>query len=382
MKNYVKNENDLTVTLTLTEEEFENHFCRCSDCGALCFINDAVRIDGEYYCENCWTTCDYCGTIIPVQESYKAEDSCTYTYCYNCYTEQTYRCADCGRHYHYDDSLHEVNEHWYCDSCYENHRPIIQSYHTQKDYGDIHFYGDKSRKDDCYIGFELELDSDHRFDREEIAEELQSRFGDFFAYENDGSLSYGFEMISQPASLSYHMSMMPKYRSAFQYLLENDIKSHDIKSCGLHAHLDRRYFGEKEDSSIAKLLFLFERHRPELLKFSRRTEAQCSDWCRSRKQNYSGEAGWIKKAVMESRAYSHYSNRYYSVNLTNDNTIEIRLWRGTLNPQTFEATLKFTARLAELCKNTRAVELAKMAFDDLLGDDPTIRAYWNRINNK
>ena len=85
---------------------------------------------------------------------------------------------------------------------------------------------------------------------------------------------------------------------------------------------------------------------------------------------------------MESRAYSHYSNRYYSVNLTNDNTIEIRLWRGTLNPQTFEATLKFTARLAELCKNTRAVELAKMTFDDLLGEDHTIRAYWNRINSK
>ena len=48
MKNYVKNENDLTVTITLTEEEFENHFCRCADCGALCFITDAVRIDGEY----------------------------------------------------------------------------------------------------------------------------------------------------------------------------------------------------------------------------------------------------------------------------------------------------------------------------------------------
>ena len=39
MKNYVKNENDLTVTLTLTEEEFENHFCRCSDCGELLFLS-------------------------------------------------------------------------------------------------------------------------------------------------------------------------------------------------------------------------------------------------------------------------------------------------------------------------------------------------------
>jgi hypothetical protein len=85
---------------------------------------------------------------------------------------------------------------------------------------------------------------------------------------------------------------------------------------------------------------------------------------------------------MESKAYSSYHNRYYAVNLTNDNTLEIRLWRGTLNKQTFEATLKFTQRLAEICKYTRAVELAKMTFEDLLGSDEVILSYWNRINNK
>ena len=381
MKNYVKNENDLTVTLTLTEEEFENHFCFCADCGQLLFISEAIRIDGDWYCHGCTTTCDYCGCIIPVQETYKAEDS-DYGYCYTCFMEETYRCDDCGRRYRYDDSLHEVNDRWYCDSCYEEHRPIIQSYHTQKDYGDIRFYGDESRKDAIFMGLELEIDAEHRFDREEIAGELQSIFGNFFAYENDGSLSYGFEMISQPASLSYHMSMMPKYADAFQYLIENDIKSHDIKSCGLHAHLDRRYFGEKEDSSIAKLLYLFEKFRKELMVFSRRTEAQCADWCRSRKQSYNGEAGWIKKAVIEARSYSSYQQRYYSVNLTNSDTLEIRLWRGTLNKESFEATLKFTARLAQLCRDTRAVELAKFTFEDLLGEDHTIRAYWNRINSK
>jgi hypothetical protein len=129
-------------------------------------------------------------------------------------------------------------------------------------------------------------------------------------------------------------------------------------------------------------LYLFEKFRKELMVFSRRTEAQCSDWCRSRKQNYSSEAGWIKKAVMESRSYSSYQQRYYSLNLTNSETLEIRLWRGSINPQTFEATLKFTARLAELCKNTRAVELAKMTFEKLLGSDEVILSFWNRVKNR
>lgn len=383
MKNYVKNENDLTVTITLTEEEFENHFCFCTDCGELLFISEAIRIDGDWYCQGCTTTCDYCGCIIPIQDSYKAEDS-DYDYCYACYMEETYRCDDCGRRFRYDDSLHEVNDRWYCDGCYDDHRPVIESYHTQKDYGDIQFYGDESRRDALFMGFELEVDSDQRFNREEVAGELKDRFGDFFAYEEDGSLMRGFEIISQPASLSYHLSMMPKYASAFEYLLENGVKSHDVGTCGLHIHLDRKYFGDKEDSSIAKMLYIFEKFRPELMTFSRRNEGQLSDWARSRKQNYSSNAGWIKKAVLEGRSYSSYQNRYYAVNLTNDNTIEIRMWRGSLNPQTFEATLKFTARLAELCKNTRAVDLAKMSFEDILlsSSDKVILSYWNRVNSK
>ena len=68
----------------------------------------------------------------------------------------------------------------------------------------------------------------------------------------------------------------------------------------------------------------------------------------------------------------------YENSLTNSETVEIRLWKGTLNPETFEATLRFTAKLAEMCKNTTAVELSKMTFDDLLGNNPVIRSYWER----
>ena len=68
----------------------------------------------------------------------------------------------------------------------------------------------------------------------------------------------------------------------------------------------------------------------------------------------------------------------YENSLTNSETVEIRLWKGTLNPETFEATLRFTAKLAEMCKNTTAVELSKMSFEDLLGNNPVIRSYWER----
>lgn len=381
MKNYVKNENDLTVTITLTEEEFDNHFCFCADCGQLLFTSEAIRIDGDWYCQGCTTTCDYCGCIIPIQDSYKAEDS-DYDYCYTCYMEETYRCDDCGRRFRYDDSLHEVNEHWYCHSCFEDHRPIIADYHSMKEYSDIIFHGDADRRNELHIGIEIETDSEHRVNRERIAGGVKDILGDFVNIENDGSLNYGFEIITHPATLNYHLSMMTKYKATFEYLIDNDMRGHDISTTGMHHHIDRRFFGSKEDSSIAKIMYLMEKFHREFKTFARRTDAQCADWCRSRKQNYNGKAGWIKQAVMESKEYSSYQQRYYNLNLTNANTIEVRLWKSTHNSQTFEATIKFTVRLAKLCRDTRAVDLAKYSFDQLLGDDPTILAYWNRINNK
>ena len=348
--NYVKTENQ-TVTVNMNEEIFDEYFCICKDCGELILISKAVLIDDEWYCQNCTTNCDICGRYLRRSDAYHTVDS-DYDYCGHCYNNETYRCADCGSRFRYEDDLREIDGRWYCDDCYDAHEPVIQSYHSMKDYGDIVFHG------------------------------VQDIFGSFLNYENDGSLNYGFEIISHPATLNYHLGLMPKYRKAFEYLLESEMKSHDIGTCGMHIHLDRRYFGEKEDSSIAKLLYIFEKFRPQLMKFSRRTETQSADWCRSRKQNYNTNAGWIKQAVMESKAYTNYQSRYYSVNLTNSETIEIRLWRGSLNPQTFEATLRFTARLAEICKTVRAVELAKMTFEELLGLDKVILAYWNRINNK
>ncbi len=371
--------NESIVTITMSTEEFTNHFCVCADCGTLILKSDAVIIDSGLYCKNCTTVCDCCGRYILLDDAYHTVDS-DYDYCKRCFQSETYCCAACGDRFRYEDEIHETDDGWYCDRCYDDHRPLINPYHTQKEYGDIIFYGGTDRRKELHIGFELEVDASHRVNREQIAKELKEKFGSFMTYETDGSLNYGFEMISQPATLPYHLDMMPTYRDAFQFLTDSEMKSHDVGTCGLHCHLDRSYFGKKEDSGIAKMLYLFEKFRSELMFFSRRSDDQISSWCRSRKQHYDGTAGWIKKALMDSKYSYNYQNRYYSVNLTNPETIEIRLWRGSLNPKTFEATLKFTARIAELCKHTRSVELAKLTFNDLLGDDAIIRSYWNRVN--
>ena len=383
MKIYInsKSEDLVSLSATMPLSEFENCFVYCNHCGELILKSEAVEIDGKFYCPSCTFECSECGEVHPVFNCFYCYDSDA-RYCRDCYNHETSVCDDCGRHFRYEDSLTYCGDNAYCDSCYDRHNSVIADYHDFKDYGDIRFKGNEKRAESVYMGFELEVDSRQSLDREASAGWIKDRFDDFFHCENDGSLYNGFEIISQPASLNYHLEQMNDYTEMFRGLLTDGWRSNDVKTCGFHIHLDRYYFGPKGDSAIAKLLYIFEKFQEPLRVFSRRSVDQANDWARSRKEQMSENGAWIKKAIKDSKNWPSHSDRYFAVNLTNSDTIEIRLWRGTLNPNTFEATLRFTARIAEICKNTRAVEVAAMSFDDLLGDDPIIRSYWDRISNR
>ena len=95
-------------------------------------------------------------------------------------------------------------------------------------------------------------------------------------------------------------------------------------------HISRAAFGETEQEqelSIARLLYFVEKFWTELLRFSRRTERQINRWAARYGMKLS------PKAVMESAKDSR-AGRYTAVNLTNEETVEIRIFRGTLKYNT------------------------------------------------
>lgn len=229
-----------------------------------------------------------------------------------------------------------------------------------------------------FVGYELETSpSKDDCDRGQFALEALDEIDGYMFMEDDCSLSghgqEGIEFISNPCSLEYHLSMMPSLKRLFRAGLRNGFTSHNNGRCGLHMHIDRKYFGRKQDIAIAKLIFLFRKHWVEMLKFSRRREFHVEQWAGEYKHTYS--SAYIAK-------HQHNFSRYYFLNLTNDNTIEIRLWRGTFRPESFEATLRFTYRLAELARDTGIAELAKMSWEEILGDNEVIRAYWETVKDR
>lgn len=367
-------------TEVMSKDEFHERFTVCSECRDCVPVNDVYWKDDAPFCVECFDdlfhSCDHCGQIYRTEDLQTPDDRTDLGLCPDCMLDSCYMCEDCGRYFYYSDNGDVGDDgEWYCNECIDSHKSQhIDSYHTYKNEHEYQFYGEEKRSECPYLGFELEVDDGEN--PNSAIEQIENVSPYLFHYEEDGSLSGdGFEIISPPASFNYWMEFVENsFPSISKSLVRYGYRSHDPRTCGLHVHIDKAFFGNQLDSSEAKLVYLFERHWDNMVRFSRRSPHQLH-WA----DKYCRTAGEIIKTAKDNKDNL---SRYQAVNLTNDNTIEIRLWRGTLNPKTFKATLKFTARLAEIVKTTPSAKLVKMKFEDLLGEDSAILEYWDSVKTR
>ena len=88
-------------------------------------------------------------------------------------------------------------------------------------------------------------------------------------------------------------------------------------------------------------MYLVEKHWEELVKFSRRTQSQLDRWA-SRYGFHNSPKELLKRAKGGS------VGRYACINLQNEDTIEFRIFRGTLKYNTLIATLQLLDRICDV----------------------------------
>lgn len=330
----------------------------CSICGEQFPVDALISFAGEHLCEHCLNeetiVCADCGSRIWNDSNAGSDD---HPLCQRCYDSSYTTCERCGRLLLYDDACYLNNgdeDYPYCESCYQQlRRGGIHSY----DYKPLPiFYGVGPR----YFGVELEIDG---------AGECDSNADKILAIGNhdeprvyckhDGSLDEGFEIVSYPATLDSHMHSFP-WEQMMREAVAMGYCSHQATTCGLHVHISRDAFGRTEqaqEAAIARLLFFVEKHWNELLKFSRRTNRQLERW--AARYGYKD----TPKEMMD-HAKSYHYGRYTCVNLTNTETVEIRIFRGTLKYNTFIATLQLVNRLCDVAIYLTDSELHAMSWSD------------------
>jgi formylmethanofuran dehydrogenase subunit E len=272
------------------------------------------------------------------------------------------KCSLCGDYVKVENSK-VINKRRICSSCLSNKHTEIKSYHSNPKR--VYFYDDRAslipRKFKGF-GIELEVQKTDGGSTDKAREEIKKILGDDpyqkLYFMRDGSIgSAGFEMITQPHSERDLLKI--DWESILSKLTKLGYRSHNGNCCGLHIHSSRSLYGdtkEEQDDNIAKVIYFYEKNFDELFKFSRRTD---DHWCKPYKETLKnngylsrlyGYTGEMSENVCKSIVRQH-RDRYQAVNVTNKNTIEFRIFRGTLCLNSFLSALDLTFNIVRNCKN-------------------------------
>lgn len=321
------------------EPEAEAFFCdRCGGEFELCDLTD---FDGEQMCDECLD--EYTFVCWDCQNRFRNGDWYEYQHgwlCVDCYDYHYNTCEQCGTVIHNENAHYpedDDNSGPYCADCFEERER--QGWIKPYSYKPVPvFYGAG-----VYYGMELEIDEGGEC-RENARRllEIGNQAGEHIYCKRDSSLHDGFEIVSHPMSLAYHFTQMP-WKAVMDEAVKLGYRSHDCDTSGLHIHVGRKEFGggyEEREDDIARIVFFIEKHWENMLRFIRRTESQINQWA----SRYGCKEN--PKATLENDKDSNLG-RYVCLNLENRDTIEFRLFRGTLRYDTFAASLQL---VDEICR--------------------------------
>ena len=268
--------------------------------------------------------------------------------CKDCLYRAFSRCDDCWE-WCRDDDLTTTDEGSYCPACAEGHLGIQDYGHT---YADVfQTSGDSDPYPELFMGIELETESSKRFDM--AHELLHTQFGHLLTCKRDGSLTDGCEVVTQPCTPDYHLRS-GLWEKVTQTCLDYDATSHDNGDCGLHIHVSKSFFGGRDSAYECAYLIdtWMSANQTEFQSFSRRSTYQLVEWARFSDVDYPKDFTHNRKMLFYTSDKG--GSRYLALNTLNYDTIEFRLWRGTLNLNTLYATIEFTAGLCILARALRA----------------------------
>lgn len=338
----------------------ENDYSYCEHCDTWHPDCDMVKIhtdtysscDHPYYvCENCAEDvahcCERCGDWYEKQCCRLGADD--NWYCEDCWGENFVTCEDCGEILWRDDAYYDEDSgNWYCEDCYNQHRGSVRSYHNNPKRV-YHGAETDMAGENRYIGTEVETEKGDYDRRKEITEKYGHEEDDIYQM-HDGSLDdSGIECITQPMTKMYWDDF--DFEGWMKALSNAGARSHDTDDCGLHVHLSRTWLGTDDQDEqavlVARMRQFIADNQAYVERFARRG---ANRWCvysktfedKCYKEHYAKE---VRKDLHKKKGYS--GDRYQSVNNENRDTIEFRIFRGTLRASTYRASVEFCLRMVD-----------------------------------
>lgn len=346
-----------------------------ASCSVCLYETDADNLITTTYddkvCDDCAQICYRCDAIGSTNDDFHTVDNDTW--CASCTDRRAYWCESCEEYNSFGISyVSDREEHWcenclndayWCDSCDEYNADGCDSCQDDDGMRIIHDYSyrpdaifhstDKNER--LFFGLEIEVEAGHNLrEASHYAHQLESM--DLAYLKHDGSLNNGFEIVTHPMSHDFFKNEAQDLWLTLEELRTNDnyrVKSWDTRTCGLHIHISRTGFnGGAHMHRFLNLVYsnpefyqtLAGRTSDQWAKFTdiiHREYKRDADGNRIEASPSSGLLYEVetKRTFMHKLDNNRNSDRYSAVNTNNRDTLEMRIFRGTVNSETIKAQL-------------------------------------------
>jgi hypothetical protein len=136
---------------------------------------------------------------------------------------------------------------------------------------------------------------------------------------SDGSLDDGFEIVSVPMTLGYHYKVWEKFLRSD---LRKQIVSYMRATCGIHIHMSKECFSSLSLGKFCTFINSKE-NQPFIERIAQRGANKYNERPPTKVSN-----GKSRGVYIDEHGKRH--GKYTSVNLTKPNTVEVRIFKGTL----------------------------------------------------
>lgn len=309
--------------------------------------------------------------------------------------EETKTCHYCSNDFKTEDGV-QWGSYFYCDECFKQLHCSVDGYHHPKI--ETTFLKERGENTKLYFGIELELNLDNygysNSHHREAIFYIRKNFKHLkLNFEEDGSIGDGFEIVSQPMTYKYIKAHQEDFKKILEYLTSKGYRSHNTGICGLHVHVSRDFLGDDVDevkNTIDKITLFVETYYNNMKLFARRGNSNYCNYITPLFKEYFGTSvlpteDYLKSSKMledlkskTTRYATHSNSRYFVINTTNTNTLEYRMFKGTLKYETFMATLEFVNNLTNVCKENMVSKISWAKVINYGGD--FIKSYNEGLN--
>lgn len=301
--------------------------------------------DGHYYCESCAENraeCDNCESFVPT-------DWMRDGICESCIDDM-------------EESDEPINGGFINNYSWKP-PPLFQRTDSETD-----IYNPCTNDDyqkERFFAFEVEAASHESWQDIETDAEALLNASKYLYLKSDCSITpKGFEVVSHPFTFDYLRENIETLINPISVLSERGFKSYNSTCCGMHIHVSKNSIGSLQ---LYKMLRLIYDYPMFTLAISRRKSMNnLEEWAGAR--DCGTRKGKVKKATDK-----YQGERYNAINLQNPETVEFRIFRGTLKDTSIIMNLEIVKSLLDFTEPgiTSKSMLNPTAWREFVNDNKT-----------